>query len=138
MASFNKFECFAGDLAKKVHDLQAGGDTVMVYLTNNVPSASADSVLADLPGITEQNGYAPADIQNDWAESDGKGTLTGIDVLWTATGTVGPFQYVILRNETPTSPLKPLIGWWDYGSELTLSSGNEFPVDFGSSILTVE
>lgn len=136
MATFNKFECFVGDLGDKVHDLDA--DTLKVYLTNNTPSASADSVKADLAGITEQNGYAPADIQNGWSESGGTGTLTGVDYEWTASGgSFGPFRYAVLDNDTPTSPADPLVAWWDYGSSITVNAGEKFKVDFGASILTV-
>ena len=137
MATFNKFECFVGDLGDQVHDLAATGDTLRVYLTNNVPSASADSVKGDLAGATEQNGYAAADIQNDWSETSGTGTLTGVDITVTATGAVGPFQYVVLYNDTTAALTDPLIGWWDYGSEVTLANGETFDIDFGASILTL-
>ena len=136
MATFNKFNCFVGDLGDKVHDLDA--DSLKVYLSNATPSASLDSVKADLAEITNQNGYtAPVDVTGVWSASGGTGTLTGTDVVITATGAVGPFQYVVLYNDTPTSPADPLIGWWDYGSAVTLANGETFTVDFGASILTI-
>lgn len=137
MASYNKFECFVGDLGDKVHDLDA--DTLNVYLTNNAPSASADSILANLAGISEEHGYAPADIGNGWSETGGVGTLTGTDVVFTASGgTFGPFRYAVIYNDTSTSPADPLIAWWDYGSSITANAGETFTVDFTTSILTVE
>ncbi len=136
MATFNKFNCFVGDLGDKVHDLDA--DSLKVYLSNATPSASLDSVKADLAEITNQNGYtAPVDVTGVWSASGGTGTLTGTDVVITATGAVGPFRYVVLYNDTPTSPADPLIGWWDYGSAVTLANGETFTVDFGASILTI-
>ena len=36
----------------------------------------------------------------------------------------------MLYNDTPTAPADPLIGWWDYGSSITLASGETFTVDF--------
>ena len=141
MASFNKFETFVGDLGDKVHDLQAAGDTLQIYASNAAPSASADSVKADLAEITPENGYPSggSDIQNDWVEASGVGTLSGVDVVWTASGgSFGPLQYVALYNDTPTSPADPLIGWWAHTSAVTILVGETFTVDFGASILTLE
>jgi len=57
--------------------------------------------------------------------------------VWTAAGgTIGPFQYVVLMNFTQTSPVKPLIGWWNYGSALTLQDGETFSVKYNSSETT--
>lgn len=139
MATYNKFQQFAEDLGKGVHNLAAAGHTLKVYLSNAAPSASADAVKADLAEITNENGYtAPVDIQNDYTETGGTGTLTGVDVVITASGgTVGPFQYAVIYNDDPTSPADPLVCWWDYGSAVTLQDGESFTVDFGASILTI-
>jgi len=138
MAAFNFFDCFAGDLGDKVHDLDA--DTLKVYLSNAAPSASADAVKADLAEITAQNGYPSggSDVTGVWAESGGTGTLTATDVVFTASGgSFGPFRYAVLYNDTPTSPADPLIGWWDYGSSISCNDGETFTVDFGASVLTL-
>jgi hypothetical protein len=131
-----KFEGFAGDIGKKIQDLQAAGDTLKVYLTNNTPDVAADTVKADLAGITEENGYAPADVQNGYTETAGVGTLTGVDVVWTATaGGFGPFRYVVLYNDTPTSPADPLIAYWDYGSSISITEDVPFTVDFPAGVI---
>ncbi len=136
MASFNKFQDFAEQLGKGTHQLHALGHTLKVYLTNNAPDAAADAVKTDLAGITEENGYAPADIQNDYTEAAGTGTMTGVDVEWTAAGgSFGPFRYVVLYNDTAAND--ELIGWWDYGSSITCNDGEKFTVDFGASVLTI-
>lgn len=139
MATFVKFENFVEDLGKGVHQLHAAGHQLEVYLTNATPSVSADAVKADLAEITNENGYtAPVDIQNDYTETSGTGTLTGVDVVITASGgTVGPFRYVVLMNTTPSSPLDPLIAYWDYGSAVTLQDTETFTIDFGASVLTI-
>lgn len=136
MAIFNKFNQFVEDLGLGVHNLNTG--TLNVYLSNATPSASADAVKADLAEITNQNGYtAPVDTQNSWAESSGTATLTGTKVTITASGgSVGPFQYVVLYNDTPTSPADPLIGWWDYGAAVTLATGESFAIKFNNSDTT--
>lgn len=140
MANFVKFQDFVEQLGAGVHDLRASGHTLKVYLTNNTPDVAAHVKKADLAGITEQNGYAPADIQNDYAESGGVGTMTGVDIEWTAgAGGFGPFRYAVLYNDTPTSPIAdPLIGYWDYGSSISCGTGEKFKVDVGASILTIQ
>lgn len=138
MASYNKFQDFVEQLGKGVHQLHAAGHTLKIYLTNATPDAAADAVKADLAGITEENGYAPADVQQDYTETGGTGTLTGVDYEWTASGgSFGPFRYVVLYNDTPTSPADPLIAWWDYGSSITCQDGEKFKADFGASIATI-
>ncbi len=140
MVAFNKFEDFVEQLGKGVHQLHAAGHTLKVYGSNATPSASADAVKADLAEITAENGYPSggSDIQNDYTETGGTGTLTGVDVVWTASGgSFGPLRYVPLYNDTPTSPADPLIGWWDYGSSPTVADGETFTVDFGASVATL-
>jgi hypothetical protein len=136
MATYNKFEQFVEDLADKVHNLSA--DQLDWYLSNATPSASADAVKADLAEITNENGYtAPVDTQNTGGQTSGTYTLTGTAATITASGgTVGPFRYVVLDNDTPTSPTDPLIGWWDYGSALTLNDGESFTIKPNNSATT--
>lgn len=135
MAAFNKFQNFVQALAEKEHNLSA--DALHVYLSNATPSASLDAVKADLAEITAANGYAAGgpDTQNTGAEATGTYTLTGTKCVVTASGgTVGPFQYVVLYNNTHATDA--LIGWWDYGSALTLNDGESFSVKFNNSDTT--
>lgn len=138
MANFVKFEVFSEDLAKKVHDLDA--DTLKVYLSNTTPDVAAMEVKADLAEIGTGFGYSAggADAQNAVSRSGGTSSVTGVDIVFTAAGgTIGPFRYAVLFNDTPTSPLKPLIAYWDYGASITLLDSETLTVDFGSSLLTV-
>lgn len=137
MAAFNKIQDFAEQLCLAKHNLNT--DALHVYLSNATPSASLDAVKADLAEIAAGNGYTAdgIDTLNTLAESGGTATLTGTKAVWTASGgSIGPFQYVALMNFTQTSPLKPLLGWWDYGSALTLAAGETFSVKFNSSETT--
>jgi hypothetical protein len=136
-ASFVKFEKFSEDLAKKVHDLHA--DTIKAYLSNAAPNVATHTVKTDIADITAQNGYTgPVDTQNTVSRSGGVSSVVGVDATITAAGgVVGPFRYVILYNDTPASPLDPLIGYWDYGSSITLADTEPFLIDFGTSMFTV-
>lgn len=134
MATFTKFQDFVEKLGKGIHNLDTA--TLKVYLTNNTPSVSAHAKLTDLAGITEEHGYAAADIQNEYTETAGTGTLTAVDVVFTASGgSFGPFRYIVIYNDTATDD--PLIGYADYGSAITVLTGETFTVDFGASLMTI-
>lgn len=133
MASFVKFHCFVEDLAEKVHNL--GSDTLKVALTNTAPTAATDDELADITQISNGNGYTTggtaASISSS-AQTSGTYKLVLADVVFTASGgSMGPFRYVVLYNDTATND--ELIGYYDYGSSITLASGETFTVDFDGS-----
>lgn len=137
MASYNKFNDFVEQLCKGVHQCHAAGHTFKVYLSNSAPSAS-NTVKTDIAEISAGNGYTAGgeDVQNDLSEAAGVASCTGVDVVWTASGgSIGPFRYVILYNDSAASD--NLIAWWDYGSSISLNSGDTFTTDFGTSIFTV-
>jgi len=140
MAAFNKFNQFVEDVAEKVHNL--GSDSLKILLTNTAPVAT-NSIKTDITEITAGNGYTAgggAVTITASVQTSGTYKLTGNDVSFTASGgSIGPFRYAVLWNDTPTSPADPLIGWWDYGSNLTLTDANTFTVDLDQTngILTL-
>jgi hypothetical protein len=138
MATFVKFQKFTEDLLSKVHDLRAAGDTVRVYLTNATPNGATHTVKADIAEISAGSGYTAGgiDVQNDLTRTGGRTDTTGVNATFTASGgTIGPFRYAVLYNDTPTSPADPLIAYWDRGSEVTLADGESFQVQFTGGIL---
>lgn len=140
MAAYNKFEDFTEQLLLAKHDFSAAGHVFKVYASNATPSASLDAVKADLAEITAANGYPAggSDIQNTMSETTGTATVAATDSVWTAAGgSFGPLRYIALYNDTQTSPADPLVGWWDYGSAVTVNDTETFTVDFGASVLTV-
>jgi hypothetical protein len=139
MAAYVKFHDFVEQLCKGVHQLHAAGHTLKAYLSNATPDQTLDTVKADLAEIAGGNGYTAggADTQNDLSESTGTATLTAVDITWTASGAVGPFRYVAQYNDTPASPADPLVNYWDYGSSISLASGETFTVNYGASYATV-
>lgn len=130
MAAYNKFNVFTTDITNGVHNF--GTHTFKVLLTNSAPVAT-NTVKANLTEISGGNGYTSGGTATTVTESASSGTqkILCSDVTFTASGgSIGPFRYVVLYNDTPTSPADPLIAWWDYGSSVTLNDTEQFIVDF--------
>lgn len=136
MASFVKYNIFVEDLAEKIHNL--GSDTLKVALTNSAPNAATHAVLADITEISGGNGYTSggtAPSISSSGQTSGTYKLVLADVVFTASGgSIGPFRYAVLYNDTPTANSqstsgKPLIAYWDYGASITLASGETFTWD---------
>lgn len=139
MVAFNKFNDFAEQLALKQHDLNA--DPLFVFLSNETPLVT-DTTRADIADLATGNGYTAggADTQNTASESPaGTMTVVGVDIVWTAAGgNIGPFRYAVLYNQVGgLASTNKLIGWYDYGSAITLLTGETLTLDFGASILTI-
>lgn len=144
MASFNKYNQFVQDLASAVHQFQTGTTHVLkVALTNTAPNAGTHTVRADITELTTAGGYTSGGLTVGTitgAQTSGTFKLTGgTDPVFTATTGFGPFRYAVLYNDTPTVPADPLIGWWDYGSSVTLAASETFTVDLDQTngILTI-
>lgn len=135
MAAFNKIQDFVEQLGLAVHNLNT--HTLKVALVRSTdPIVATDTELANVTQPTG-TGYTAGgiDTQNTWAESGGTGTLTGTKAVWTAgAADWQSFRYVALHNDDSTTD--KLIGWWDYGSDLTLGNGETFSVKFNNSETT--
>ena len=134
MAAFNKFNIFVLDVSNGKHNL--GSDNLKVMLTNTAPVAT-NAVLADITEITAGNGYSAGGTQATLVsntQTSGTEKLILNNVTFTASGgSIGPFRYCVLYNSTQASPVKPLIGWYDYGTNLTVTAGNSFQVQFDAA-----
>jgi hypothetical protein len=134
MAAFNKFQAFVEEVFEAKIDFQTHSFKVM--LTNSAPVAT-NTIKADLTDISAGNGYSAggtATTITSSAQTSGTYKAVASDVVFTASGgSIGPFRYAVLYDDTQTSPAKPLCAWWDYGSAITLLNGEVFTVDFDAT-----
>jgi len=139
MAAFNKFNSFVEALVEKTHNL--GSDVLKVMLTNTAPLAT-NTVKTDITEISAGNGYTAGGSQATQvssAQSSGTYKLVLNNVTFAAAGgSIGPFRYVVLYNDTAASD--ELVGWYDFGAANTILGGNSFTVQFdavnGALVLT--
>ena len=124
-SSLNKFNCFVADVSNKVHNL--GSDQLKIALTNTLPVAT-NTVLANITEISYTNASSRNVTTTSSTQTSGTYKLLLAQTVVTASGTVGPFRYVVLYNSTASGG--PLIGWYDYGSALTLGSTDTFTTGF--------
>ena len=133
MATWNKFQPWAENM---VEIANLGTDQFVIALTNSAPIAT-NGVLADLTQIAYTNLSSRNLTTASSSQTGGTYSLTLNDLVLSATGSVGPFRYVVVYDDTPTSPADPLVGWWDYGSSITMANGETFTIDFTGAAITL-
>jgi hypothetical protein len=138
MANFVIFDEFLNYRSTKKIDLTA--DTFKAVLTNTAPTKAGSQVLADIVQIANGNGYTTGGVALTTVTYAETGAGTGIwkfsadDFSWTAAGgSIGPFRYAVVYDDTPVSPADPLVGYVDLGSAITLTDGNGILVDVGAN-----
>ncbi len=125
MASFVKINSFVENLAEKLIDLS--GAELTVALTNTAHTATWDE-LADLTEVSYTNCSARVITVSTSAQTTGTYKLVCADLTLTASGAVGPFRYIYIYDDGSTGD--KLICYYDYGSSVTLASGDTFKIDF--------
>lgn len=138
MATYNKINDWAENEGE-VADLD--GDTFAVALSNTAPGAETtpptgdgDGVLANVTQISYTNCSARALTLASSAQASGTYTLDFNDLTLTASGgDVGPFRYVYIYDDTPSSPADPLVCYFDYGSAITLADGETLDININAS-----
>tara|TARA_R110000824_G_scaffold397916_1_gene601223 strand:+ start:222 stop:659 length:438 start_codon:yes stop_codon:yes gene_type:complete len=138
MATFNKVNDF---VKNAVHNMDLESDQVVVALSNTAPSSESTNPATDGNGIlgnVTQIAYTNLSSRNVTTtastQTSGVYKLVLSDITLTASGgSIAPFRYVYLYDDTVTVPADPLIGYYDYGSSLTLNDGDSFTVDFSAA-----
>ena len=128
---FNRFNSLEDAAFNKKLNLAA--DALFWMLTNTLPVA-ANAVKTDITEIAAGNGYAAGGTQmaaSGYTSVTGTGKLTGNITTFTASaGSMATFRYAVIYDNTATN--KDLIGWYDYGSAISLAVGETFSI--GSAI----
>jgi len=138
MASFVKINDF---VANAVENMDLESDQLAVALSNTAPGSESSNPTADTNGVlanVTQISYSNLSSRNLTTSSSGQSggvyKLVLADLTLTASGgSVAAFRYIYIYNDTVTSPADPLIGYYDYGSSLTLNDGDTFTIDFSPS-----
>ena len=138
MATFNKLNDF---VVNAVHNMDLESDQIVVALSNTTPSSETTNPTTDGNGIlgnVTEISYTNLSSRNvtttSSSQTSGTYKLVLTDITLTSSGgSTGPFRYVYIYNDTVTSPVDPLIGYYDYGSSLTLNDGDSLTVDFSAA-----
>jgi hypothetical protein len=138
MATFTKVNDF---VANAVHNMDLESDQIVIALSNTAPGAETSDPTADgngvLANVTEAT-YTNLSSRNvtttSSSQTSGVYKLVLADLTLTSTGgSTGPFRYIYIYNDTVTTPADPLIGYYDYGSSLTLNNGDSLTIDFSEA-----
>lgn len=134
MATQNKFYDYVNQLVRGKHAWDA--HVFKVMLTNTAPVQATNTVKADITEIAAGNGYTaggPATTPTI-GNAGGVCTIQGTQAVITAAGgSIGPFRYAVLYNDTQASPAKPLVSYVDYGASQTLNDGESLTIKFNNA-----
>lgn len=136
MATYVKFNQFVEDIVHGVHDLATDVSTIFLTTNANDPAITLE-VLASVTEIAYTNLSTRVLAVTTSAQTSGTFTQLWTDLTLTASGAVATFRFVGIYNDTPTSPADPLIAKYDFGSDLTLASGETLLIDWTTSSFTL-
>lgn len=146
MAAFVEVDTLSENLIEKIIDINS--DFFRWVLTNTAPTAGATLLLSNITQIATGGGYTQMSDGAGGLPTAGTGALTfsrtgqtttisaGANTVLTATGAVGPFRYLCLVDDTPATPLNPVIGYLDHGSAVTMANTDTYTIPSGA-IFTV-
>jgi hypothetical protein len=126
--AFTLVDSIVENIAEKKVDL--GGAELTVALTNTAHTAGWDE-LADLTEVAYTNLSSRVITVSSSSQTTGDYKLVCADLTLTASGAVGPFRYVYIYDDGSTGD--KLIGYYDYGSAITMANGDTFKIDFDAT-----
>ena len=138
MATFSKVNDF---VENAVHNMDLESDQIVVALSDTAPgsetsnpTSDGNGVLANVSEVAYTNLSSRNVTTSTSSQTAGTYKLVLADLTLTSSGgSTGPFRYVYLYNDTVTTPADPLVGYYDYGSSLTLNDGDSLTIDFSAA-----
>jgi hypothetical protein len=138
MATFNLINDWLDNM---VENADLASDQFVVALSNTAPGAEStpptgdgDGVLANITEVSYTNCSTRNITTGSSSQTAGTYELILTDLVLTASGgTVGPFRYVYIYDDTVTSPADPLVCYYDYGSSITLADTETLTIDFDAA-----
>jgi hypothetical protein len=138
MASYVKINDWVDNLSENV---DAASDQFTVALSNTAPGSEGtpptgdgDGVLANVTEVAYTFCSARTLTTASSSQTAGTYTLDFNNLTLTASGgTVGPFRYVYVYDDTVTVPADPLVSYFDYGSSITLADGETLDININAS-----
>lgn len=128
--SFTKINKFVLNLAQKSFNF--GSDSLKVALSNSAPTVSTVNQLSDITEISYTNLSARTLTTSSSTQTSGTYKLVVADLTLTASGgAVSAFRYIVIYDDTATND--EVVGFYDYGSSLTLNDGDSLVLDFDQS-----
>jgi hypothetical protein len=139
MTALTKINGFAEHLPEGVHNL--GSNQLIIELSNTDPTtdgvqaSTAAAVLATVTVISYTNLSSRILTTSSSAQTSGTYALVLNDLVLSATGTVADFRYVYVVDNTATN--KDLIGYYDNGSVVSMTTGETYTIDFTGNFITL-
>jgi len=128
-----------------IYDLSTGGDTLQFTLHTGYTPNIDTHLLWGTAGVSSTEygagaGYAAngkvlanQDVTQD--DTNDRGEFDADDAVWTSLGALTPAtpSHCILWDNTPASPVDPLICYWELGT--TATNGGDYTIQFGAAII---
>src|SRR5512143_3961184 len=138
MAAFNYFNITPQDAFRGTWALTTANTGLKVMLTGTLPTATM-TTSTDITEISTGTGGYPAGglpitITSSVQTSGAYRLLANALVFTSTSGTIGPFEYAVmhattnLTSSTISGTTGALLGWYDYGSSITLNATETFTI----------
>ncbi len=133
--TLQNFDCLTEYVANAV--VNFGSHSFKMALTNTAPNIATNTILANISQIANGGGYTAGGFPVTITGVSRTGSLTKItieDKLFTASGgNVADFQWVVLYDDSTTSPVDALVGFLNLGTPRGIPNGDVLSLNFSEA-----